>query len=470
MSLDPLLLSRLQFAWVIAWHILLPAFTVGLASYIALMEGLYFFTRRAIYFRISGFWIRIFSVSFGMGVVSGIIMPFQLGTNWSRYADATANVLSPLFAYEALSAFFLEAAFLGILLFGRKLVPAWTHFFAALMVAAGTLFSSFWILAANSWMQTPAGYRLVGGRFFPVDWTKIVFNPSFPYRLAHTLVGFYITAGFVVVGVAAWLIRTGKAGAEGRTMLSATLWLLLALVPLQMLLGDAHGLNTLKYQPAKLAAIEARWQTGRRVPLTLFAIPDQTAEANRFSVDIPDLGSLILTHDPNGLIRGLKEWPRDQRAPVIVPFFAFRIMVGLGLIMLALVLTGAALRARGRVFTNRLFLRACEVATPIGFVAVIAGWTTTEVGRQPWTVYGLMRTAASVSPSLSGWDVAVSFAGYAAAYLVIFPGGILLMASLVRRGFGEPGPEEEIESGRSGAPIRAFRRGHGEAGEEAGSP
>src|SRR5579872_6840222 len=228
MTLDPLLLSRLQFVWVVAWHILLPAFTVGLASYIAVLEGLHFITARAIYSRLANFWIKIFAISFGMGVVSGVVMPFQFGTNWSRFSDATANVLSPLLAYEGLTAFFLESAFLGVLLFGRQLVPRWAHFIAALMVAAGTLLSSFWILATNSWMQTPVGYEILDGRFFPKDWTQIVFNPSFPYRLAHTVVAFYVTTGFVVLGVSAWLLARAKGGAEARTMLSTTLWLLLA--------------------------------------------------------------------------------------------------------------------------------------------------------------------------------------------------------------------------------------------------
>lgn len=457
MTLDPLFLSRLQFVWVIAWHILLPAFTVGLASYIAVMEGMYFFTRREAYFRISGFWTRIFSVSFAMGVVSGIIMPFQFGTNWSRYSDATANVLSPLFAYEGLTAFFLEAAFLGVLLFGRTLVPRWLHFFAALMVATGTLFSSFWILAANSWMQTPAGYKIVDGRFFPTDWSQIIFNPSFPYRLGHTVVGFYVTTAFVVVGVAAWLLLRGRSVAEARTMLSTTLWLLLALVPFQILLGDMHGLNTLEHQPAKLAAIEARWDTGKRVPLTLFAIPDQEHETNHLSVDIPVLGSLILTHDANGTIRGLKDWPRDQRPPVAIPFFAFRIMVGIGLLMLVVVLVGTAMRVRGRLFENRTFLRLCTWVAPLGFVAVLAGWTTTEVGRQPWTVYGLLRTADSVSPSLTGTDVLLSLAGYMVAYLIMFPAGLLLMARIVRKGPETVAGDSPVRGGRPGQPVQALR-------------
>src|SRR5216684_7968165 len=296
MDLDPVLLSRFQFAWLIGWHILMPAFTVGMASYIALLEGLHVATGKPIYLRISTFWIRIFSVAFGVGVVSGVIMPFQFGTNWSRFADATSNVLGPLFAYEGIMAFFLEAAFLGVLLFGRKLVPPWAHFTAALMVALGTLFSAFWILAANSWMQTPAGYEIVDGRFFPKDWLQIIFNPSFPYRFAHTIVAFYVTTGLVVVGVAAWYLRRRRFMEEAGVMLSMTLWLLTILVPLQIFLGDAHGLNTFKYQPAKLAAIEARWDTASRVPISLFAIPDEQAEANRYALDIPQLGSLILTH------------------------------------------------------------------------------------------------------------------------------------------------------------------------------
>ncbi len=457
MELDPLLLSRLQFVWVIGWHILLPAFTVGLASYIALLEGMHFFTGRDIYFRISGFWSKIFSVAFGRGVVSGIVMPFQFGTNWSRYSDATANVLSPLFAYEGLTAFFLEAAFLGVLLFGRKLVPRWAHFVAAVMVAFGTLLSSFWILSANSWMQTPAGYELVDGRFYPKDWFAIIFNPSFPYRLGHTVIGFYVTTGFVVAGVAAWLIRRGRFVAEGSRMLSTTLWLLTVLVPLQILLGDEHGLNTLKYQPAKLAAIEAHWDTGNRVPLALFAIPDEQNETNRYSIEVPLLGSLILTHDLNGEIRGLKEWPRDQRPPVAIPFFAFRVMVGIGLLMLAAVAASWWLRWKGRLYDSVWYLRVCEIMAPLGFVAVLAGWTTTEVGRQPWTVYGLLRTADSVSPSLTGSDVLISLVGYMIAYLVIFPAGILIMARFVRKGPEETEAETEmIESGRPGGPVRAL--------------
>jgi cytochrome d ubiquinol oxidase subunit I len=464
MELDPVLLSRLQFAWVIGWHILMPAFTVGLASYIALLEGIHLVTGREIYVRVSMYWIRIFSVAFGVGVVSGVIMPFQFGTNWSRFADATADVLGPLFAYEGITAFFLEAAFLGILLFGRKLVPAWAHFAAALMVAFGTLFSSFWILAANSWMQTPAGYQLVDGRFLPGDWLDIIFNPSFPYRLGHTVVGFYVTTGFAVVGVAAYLLRGGRFFPEARIMLSMTLWLLTFLVPLQIFLGDEHGLNTREHQPTKLAAIEARWETAREVPLTLFAIPDEANETNHFAIDVPYLGSLILTHSLDGEIKGLKDWPREDRPPVAIPFFAFRIMVGIGLLMLAMVVVSGWLRFRDTLFDSSWFLRACLGMAPLGFVAVLAGWTTTEVGRQPWTVYGLMRTADSVPPSLAGSDALLSLLGYMAVYLVIFPAGVLVMAKLARKG-PEAGPDADapIESGRPAHPSMVQFQSEGDA-------
>jgi len=442
MTLDPVFLSRMQWVWVMAWHILLPAFTVGLASYIAALEGLFFFRREDIWLRLSRFWIRIFAVSFAMGVVSGIVIPFQFGTNWSRFSDAVANVVSPMMAYEGLMAFFLEAAFLGILLFGRRLVPRWAHFFAACMVAIGTLFSSFWILSVNSWMQTPAGFEIEDdGRFFPVSWLAIVFNPSFPYRLAHNVSGFYVTTGFVVLGVGAYLFRRGSSVEEARRMVLMALGFLALFVPLQIALGDLHGLNTRDYQPAKLAAIEARWETTAPVPFTLFAIPDQQGERNLYAIDIPYLGSLILTHSLNGGIKGLKQWPPDERPPVWPVFFAFRVMVGIGLVMLVVVSLGWFLRIRGQLFETGWFLRLCQWTAPLGFVAVLAGWITTEVGRQPWTVYGLMRTAQSVSPSLTGFDVLLSLLAYVAIYLVMFPAGLAVMARLVRQG-----PAEDVET------------------------
>ena len=458
MAIDPVLLSRIQWAWVIAWHILLPAFTVGLASYIAVLEGLYFFTGREVFFRLSGFWTRIFAVSFGMGVVSGIIMPFQFGTNWSRFTDTAADIIAPMMAYEGLMAFFLESSFLGVLLFGRRLVPTWAHFFAALMVAFGTLLSSFWILATNSWMQTPQGYQVVNGRFEPVDWFAIVFNPSFPYRLVHNVTGFYITTAFVVMGVGAWLLRRGRAVEDSRMMIRMALDLLIIIVPLQIFFGDQHGLNTREYQPAKLAAIEGRYDTAAPAPLTLFGIPDDSAATMRYAVEVPDLGSLILTHSWTGEVKGLKEWPPDQRPPVAFPFFAFRIMVGIGLIMLLVAVLGQILQVSGRLWNAVWFLRACQLVAPLGFIAVVCGWITTEVGRQPWTVYGLMRTADSVSPSLTTTDVSMSLALYMIVYLIMFPTGVAFMASLVRRGPAEVQDVTGIESGRPSRPFEDAAR------------
>ncbi|MFO1039899.1 MAG: cytochrome ubiquinol oxidase subunit I [Geminicoccaceae bacterium] len=435
MDLDPLILSRLQFAWVVAFHILLPAFTIGLASFIAMLEGVHLVTKRQEFLRLSNFWVRIFAISFGMGVVSGIVMPFQLGTNWSRYSDHVGDVVSPLLGYESLMAFFLEATFLGILLFGRKLVPVWAHFGAAVMVAVGTLMSAFWILAVNSWMQTPQGF-VVGpdGRFQPADWLEIIFTPSLPYRLAHNVTGFYVTTAFVVLGVGAWLLHRGRGEREAKVMMGLAVAFLTITVPLQMVLGDMHGLNTREHQPAKLAAMEGLWETGRGVPASLFAIPDQEAETNLYEIAIPKLGSLYLTHSWDGEVQGLKAFPPEDRPPVAIVYFAFRIMVGMGILMLVVIGTCWVLAARGRLFEPGWHTRLLPWCMPMGFIAVIAGWTTTEVGRQPWTVYGHFRTADSVTPSLTGSDVLLSLLSYMVVYLIVFPAGVYFMAQIVRRG------------------------------------
>jgi cytochrome d ubiquinol oxidase subunit I len=434
MSLDAVFLSRLQFFWVVALHILLPAFTVGLASYIAVLEGLHFTTGRAVYLRLSKFWLKVFAVSFGMGVVSGIVMPFQFGTNWSRFSDMTADIVGPLMAYEGLTAFFLEAGFLGVLLFGRARVPPWMHFAAAVMVAAGTLFSTFWILVVNSWMQTPTGHAMVDGRFFPEDWIAVIFNPSFPYRFVHTVTAFYITTALVVAGVAAYHLRASRFREEGTTMLKMAFGLLTILVPLQIELGDQHGLNTLEHQPVKIAAIEANWETQGRMPLLLFALPDERAERNRYEIGIPVLGSVILTHDRDGVVQGLKNWKPADRPPVAIPFFSFRIMVGTGVAMLSLVVCSWWVWRQKKFADARWFLKLCELASPLGFVAVIAGWVTTEVGRQPWVVYGLVRTRDAVTPSLGPGDVVVSLVVYIVAYIVIFGAGGYFLLRMLRAG------------------------------------
>ena len=465
MTLDPVLLSRLQFFWVISFHILLPAFTVGLACYIAVLESLYLKTGDHTYFRVSVFWTKIFAVSFGLGVVSGIVMPFQFGTNWSRFSDAAANVIGPLMAYEGLTAFFLEASFLGVLLFGRKLVPPWAHCFAAAMVAVGTLFSSFWILALNSWMQTPAGYEIIDGRFHAVDWIAVIFNPSFPFRISHTVTAFLVTTGFVVVGVAAYYLRRERATVEARKMLSMTLWLLTFLVPLQIVIGDLHGLNTFHHQPAKLAAMEGHWETQSGAPFIIVGWPDQQAEVTRWAIEVPYLGSLILTHKLDGTVRGLKEWPREDRPPAAIVFWSFRVMVGIGMLMMLVVVLANWLRWNSRLYDTVWFLRVCEACLPLGFVAVIAGWITTEVGRQPWVIYGLMRTKDAVTPSLAGSDVLVSLIIYMIVYLVVYPVTLYYMIGLVRAGPEiEEEPDRPIEGLQRPLPARAAAGAAGRPG------
>ncbi|HEY9381859.1 MAG TPA: cytochrome ubiquinol oxidase subunit I [Burkholderiales bacterium] len=434
MEVDPLFLSRVQFAFLIVFHFLLPALTIGLAAYIAVLEGIHLWTRNPIFLRISNFWIKIFAVSFGMGVVSGIVMPFQFGTNWSRYSEITSNIIAPLMGYEGLTAFFLEAAFLGVLLFGRKLVPPWAHFVSACLVAFGTLLSSFWILAANSWMHTPAGVELVNGIFIPTDWFAVIFNPSFPFRLLHTVTAVYLTTAFTVIGVAAYYLRGGRHVEGSRVMMMMGIGLATILVPLQLVLGDLHGVNTLEHQPAKLAAMEGIWETGPGQPAVLFAIPDEQNESNRAEIAIPELASWYLTHSADGVVTGLKDFKPADRPPVVPVFFGFRIMVAMWTIMFLLTAAAWYLKLKGRLFSSTRFLRACTWSIPVGYIAVTAGWVTTEVGRQPWTVQGLLRTADSVSPSLSGGDVIVSLALYVVVYALIFGAGTFYLVRLVRRG------------------------------------
>lgn len=450
MDLDPVLLSRIQFAFVISFHILFPAFTIGLASFIAMLEARYLISGKDVFLRLSKFWTRIFAVSFGMGVVSGIVMSYQFGTNWSRFADATANVLGPLLSYEVLTAFFLEATFLGILLFGRSRVGKGFYFFSALMVALGTLISAFWILSANSWMQTPQGYEIRDGLFHVTDWWAVVFNPSFPYRFAHMVTACFLTTGFVVIAVSAWHILKDPASDTARAALSMTLWLVLVLAPLQVLIGDLHGLNTLKHQPAKIAAMEANWETQRRMPLILFAIPDPANERNRLEIAIPALGSLILTHDLDGEVKGLKDWPKEDRPAVIMPFFGFRLMVAIGMLMIFVAVAGFVLRLMGKLYGARWFLRLCSAMLPSGFIAVLAGWFVTETGRQPWVVYGVMRTIEGASPVIAWGTVLTSLIVFVVVYGLIFSAGTYYIFRLIERG---PDAAPETTCGTPSRPL-----------------
>lgn len=434
MELDATFLARVQFAFVISFHILFPAFTIGLAAFIALLETTALFSRRQVYAALSRFWVKIFAISFGMGVVSGVVMSYQLGLNWSTYAEETANVLGPLFSYEVLTAFFLEASFLGILLFGRDKLPPPVIALAAIAVAIGTVVSAFWILAANSWMHTPAGYEIIDGTLHVTDWWAVVFNPSFPYRFLHMVVACFLTTALVVAGVGAWYVLRGQAREPARKMLSMALWLITVLAPTQILLGDLHGLNTLEHQPAKVAAMEGHWKTQRGAPLVLFGWPDMEAAETHLEVAVPRLGSLILKHDLDGEVRGLEEWPRDEWPYVPIVFWAFRIMVAIGVVILGVALWSLFLRWRGALYFSDAFLRTCVACTPVGFIAILAGWFTTEVGRQPWIVYGLMRTSEGVSPSVEATSILASLILYILAYAVIFGVGTTFILRQIRRG------------------------------------
>jgi cytochrome d ubiquinol oxidase subunit I len=432
-GLDATFLSRLQFAFTIAFHIVFPAFTIGLASYVATLEGIWFFTENDRFHRLARYWTKIFAVSFAMGVVSGLPMSYQFGTNWSRFSAAAGNVIGPLLGYEVLMAFFLEASFLGVMLFGWNRVPKWLHFFASLMVAGGTLLSAFWILAANSWMQYPTGHEVRDGIAYPVDWLQVVFSPTFPLRFVHMAIAAFLSTSIVVLAVGARYLLVSRYPDEARIMVRMGLAMALVLAPLQLFIGDQHGLKTAQYQPAKLAAMEAHWDGTKPGELVLFAIPNSEGGRNDYEIAIPHLGSLVITHAWNGLFKGLNDFAPQDRPPLLPPFFAFRLMVGIGLFLILLALFGGVLWLQGKLFRNRLFMRIAALSWPLGFIAVIAGWTTTEVGRQPWLATGIIRTADGASPVAAG-AVGASLILFLLVYLAVYSAGIYYMNLLIRRG------------------------------------
>jgi len=441
------MLARIQFAFTVSFHILFPAFTIGLASWLVMLEALWLKTGKPAYMSLYKFWLKIFAVSFGMGVVSGIVMSFQFGSNWSGFSEATGNVLGPVIGYEVLTAFFLEATFLGIMLSGANRVGKGLHFFATCMVALGTLISAFWILSANSWMHTPAGFRVEDGIFYPVDWFQIIFNPSFPYRLLHMTLAAYLTTCFVIGAVSARYLVEGRFRQRARHMFFMSVIFGAIVVPAQILMGDLHGLNTKEYQPQKVAAMEAHWESEPRAPLILFAIPDEENETNHFQLGIPGLGSLILEHDIDAPVTGLKEFPPDERPPVAPVFWAFRLMVGLGVLMLFAAGTGVVQLIRGRLYETRWLLRLYTWMWPTGFIAVLAGWFTTEIGRQPWVVWELQTTADALSP-VPGASVATSLLLFFLVYGVVFGAGIYYLLQLIRSGPGEVAGEPEKGTAR----------------------
>lgn len=442
MDLDPLLLSRIQFAFVVSFHAIFPVFTIGLASFIAVLEGLAYKTENPVWVKLSTFWTKVFAVVFGMGVVSGIVMAFQFGTNWSNFALATANFIGPLLSYEVITAFFLEAAFLGVLLFGRDKVPPGAHLFSAIMVATGTLISTFWILATNSWMHTPQGVEFQDGFFHVVSWSEAIFNPSFPYRFTHMALASFLTGSFVVAGVSAWYLLLGREVEANRRALSMCLWLILFIAPLQAVVGDFHGLNTLEHQPAKVAAMEGNWETEAGVPLLLFAWPDRDSQSNLVEVGIPKVASLILTHEWDGVVPGLGQVPKSEQPPVALVFWSFRIMVGLGLLMILSGLTGLVLRPGGRLYRTRWFLQSLRVMSVTPFLAVLAGWFVTETGRAPWLVYGEMTHAEGLTPSLTGGMALFSLIGYIVVYGTIFTAGVYYLFRVLQAGLEEDSEDE----------------------------
>jgi cytochrome d ubiquinol oxidase subunit I len=454
MEFDPVFIARLQFAFTIIFHIIFPTFTIGLSAYIATLLVMWVRTGTDRYQRLARFWTRIFAVSFAMGVVSGIVLSYQFGTNWSRFSVFAGNVVGPLIGYEVLTAFFLEATFLGVMLFGWGRVPRWLQVFAAIAVSVGTAISAFWILSANSWMQTPTGHDIVDGIAVPVDWWAIIFNPSFPYRIAHMLNAAYLTAGFVVLAVGARYLLADRHPDQARTMMRMAIGLLVVLAPLQLFIGDQHGLNTLKHQPMKIAAMEGHWDTGPG-DFHVFAWPDEQAEMNRFAISIPRGSSLILTHRLNGSVPGLKEVPPQDRPPVKTVFFAFRIMLGVGFLMIAAALVGAWLLWRGMLFETRWYLHAVAHSWWMGFLGVCAGWVVTESGRQPWIVYGLKRTADATSP-ISAATVATTLALFVVVYGIVFAMGIYYINRLIAKG-----PDSRtVEEPPTGTPSRPLSSAH----------
>lgn len=440
--MDPVILARFQFAFTIGFHILWPTLTIGLAAFIAVLSGMWWRTGHELYRDLMQFWLKIFALAFGMGVITGVVISYEVGTNWAGFSRSVSNVVGPLFMYEALTAFFLEAGFIGIVLFGQGRVSRGMHFFACCMVAGGTLLSATWILAANSFMQTPSGaVPDAQGIFHVLDWWDVILSPSFPYRLAHMVCASFVTAAFVVAGVSAFHLWRQQYLAANRLAFSMALWMALVLVPLQIFLGDLHGRNTLQYQPTKLAAMEGLWETTRGPGMTVIAWPDMEQARNLYAIEIPHLASLYLTHSWNGVVHGLKAVPSSEWPNVPVVFFAFRIMVGIGVILLVTAITGAVLRRRGKLYDTRWFHFVTMGTGPMGFIAVLAGWTTTEAGRQPWVVYGHLRTADAVSP-VTADAVAWSLAGFFVIYIALL---LVFLWFAVRVALRGPAPGERVD-------------------------
>ena len=463
---DAVVLARAQFAFTMSFHIVFPVFSIGLASYLTVLEALWLWTGREVFINLFNYWLKIFAVAFGMGVVSGIVMSYQFGTNWAAFSDKAGPVVGPLMAYEVLTAFFLESGFLGVMLFGLKRVGPRLHFLATVMVAIGTLMSAFWILSSNSWMQTPAGYAVnADGQFVPADWLKVIFNPSFPYRLVHMVLAAYLTTALVVGAVGAFHLLRSQHLAGPRVMFSMAMWMATLVAPIQIVAGDQHGLNTLEHQPVKIMAMEGHFDSHPNgAPLILFGLPDEAAAKVKYAIEIPKMGSLILKHSPNAPLAGLDTVPRENWPPVPIPFWSFRIMVGMGFLMLALGLFSLWTRWRGTLYQTRLLHIFAMAMGPAGFIAVIAGWVTTETGRQPFTVYGLLRTVDSASP-LAAPAVGSSLLAFVIVYFIVYAAGLTYLFRLMAAPPhpGEQGPSGEMPTHAAGITPAVGATAHGAA-------
>ena len=452
-NIDALILARIQFVFTVSFHFFFPAFSIGLASYLMVLEGLWLKTGKQLYLDLFKYWLKIFAIAFAMGVVSGIVMSYQFGTNWAVFSDRAGPVVGPLMAYEVLTAFFLEAGFLGVMLFGMNRVGKKLHFAATCMVALGTFVSAFWILSVNSWMHTPAGYEMgANGQFLPGDsWLQIIFTASFPYRLVHTVIAAYLTTAFVVGGVGAWHLLKGGDNPHARKMFSMAMWMAALVAPVQIFAGDMHGLNTLEHQPAKIMAMEGHYQSHPDgAPLYLFGIPNDKEQRLDYAIGIPKLSSLILKHDLNAPLAGLDTVPDDEQPPVAIVFWSFRVMVTIGFAMLGLGLWSLFARWRGKLYDWRWLHRAALMMAPSGFAAVLAGWITTEVGRQPWVIYGLLRTSDAASP-LDAPAVATSLVAFVIVYFTVFGAGVWYILHLMN---GSPHTGESGVTRGDAGPIR----------------
>ena len=431
MDIEALLLARIQFAANITFHILFPSITIALGWLLLFFKLRHNATGDDRWKMLYGFWVKVFALSFAMGVVSGIVMSFQFGTNWPGFMEKVGNIAGPLLAYEVLTAFFLEATFLGIMLYGQGRVSNRVHTLATVLVCVGTSLSAFWILVLNSWMHTPVGFEMRDGVAHAIDWWAIVFNPSMPFRLTHMLIASGLTVAFLVAGLSAYRLLRGSAAGDARLGLRVGVTLAAFLIPLQIVVGDLHGLNTLEHQPAKVAAMEGLWETTEGAPLLLFALPDQETRSNRFELAIPNLASLILTHDLNGEVRGLNDFEGEH--PRVAPvFWSFRIMIGMGLLMLATSWLAATLLWRNGSLPP-LLMRGLVAMSLSGWVAIIAGWYTTEIGRQPWLVQGVLMTRDAAATNVGAGLIWTSLALYLALYLLLTAAYVLVLFHMARK-------------------------------------